>query len=381
MDAKQSANRESALSDTELALWLRLLQLPRFGAVALSKLRNSTHFKLTDLNHMDRASLLQIGFTPAQADKWLKPAQKLIQSSLDWVAQHHSHSVISLDCSNYPAMLAQISSAPLLLFVQGNQAILHQPQIAMVGSRNPGLQGKQLARKIAADLTHSGWKITSGLALGIDGCAHQGCLDVNGETVAVLGTAINQVYPRRHAKLAEQILANQGCILSEFAPGMPSLAENFPRRNRIISGLTYGTLVVEAAIKSGSLITAKYALEQNRDVYAVPGNVNNPMSAGCHHLIKQGAKLVESAEDINSEYSHLDFIQSSSSQKNLQKNSLENLATDQLLDSVEYEVTSLDLVAQRCNLPVNEVLAKLLEYELRGIVASVPGGYVKLGAK
>jgi DNA processing protein len=202
-----------------------------------------------------------------------------------------------------------------------------------------------------------------------------------GKTIAVLGTGIDQIYPRRHYELAARIIENNGTIISEFAPETPVRPDNFPRRNRIISGLSVGTLIIEAAIKSGSLITARYALEQDREVFAVPGNINNPLSQGCHYLIKQGAKLVACVEDINDEFQNLKIWKESESAKKLQINATESLASDLLLDSVDFEVTPLDVVAERSGIPVAQVMSQLLEYELRGLVTAVSGGYLKLGEK
>jgi DNA processing protein len=219
------------------------------------------------------------------------------------------------------------------------------------------------------------------LAIGIDGLAHQGAILGSGLTIAVLGTGIDYTYPRRHVQLAQQILEMGGTLISEFAPYTPVRPENFPRRNRIISGLSLGTLVVEAAIKSGSLITARYAIEQDREVFAIPGNIHNPLSKGCHYLLKQGAKLVEDLGDINEEFQNLSIWKEHSSENKTQKNVNQGLATDLLLDSVDFEATPLDIVAERSGMPVSLVMSQLLEYELRGLVTAVQGGYLKLGAK
>jgi DNA processing protein len=197
----------------------------------------------------------------------------------------------------------------------------------------------------------------------------------------VLGTAIDKMYPKRHVSLAEQILDNDGVIISEFAPGTPSRPENFPRRNRIISGLSVGTLIVEAAIKSGSLITAKYALEQNREVFAIPGNIHNPVASGCNFLIKQGAKLVTCPEDITEEFGLVNLPEITKNPQQVQINPSQSLESDVLLDSVDYEVTPIDIVAKRSGISIDIVMSKLLEYELCGLVSAVSGGYIKLGEK
>ncbi|MFQ3192523.1 MAG: DNA processing protein, partial [Paraglaciecola sp.] len=301
--------------------------------------------------------------------------------SLRWLNSADNRFLLHFDHPSYPNLLKQISSPPPLLYGYGDPKHLNNYQIAIVGSRSPSPQGKENAKLFAIRLSECGWTITSGLALGIDGLSHQGAVLGGFTTIAVLGTAIDKMYPQRHIRLAEQILQSNGVIISEFAPNTPARPEYFPRRNRIISGLSVGTLIVEAAIKSGSLITARCALEQNREVFALPGNIHNPMSAGCHHLIQQGAKLVTCVEDINNEFQHLFLTTSSKKENELEKNMSQSLALDTLLDNVDFEVTPLDIVAQRSGVKVADVMSQLLEYELRGLVTSVPGGYIKLGEK
>ena len=210
--------------------------------------------------------------------------------------------IIPITSLDYPQQLKQISSAPPLLYSLGQTDNLHLPQIAIVGSRRMTRGGENNALQWSRFLANSGFTITSGLALGVDGCAHRGALEAtNGKTVAVMATGIDSIYPQRHRQLAEQILDSGGTLVTEFHPNEKPLPTHFPRRNRIISGLSLGVLVVEAAVKSGSLITARYALEQNREVFAIPGSIHNPQSRGCHLLIKEGAQLVESGDDIIAE--------------------------------------------------------------------------------
>lgn len=360
---------------------LRLSNIPGVGSVAFNKLKILLKGELGELFTLDRSSLIELGFDQKQCNVILNHSGRRSDTVRQWLSADPTHSILHYDQSTYPELLREISSPPLILFCRGNSKILHSPQIAVVGSRNPTLQGKETARTLCSELASVGWTITSGLAMGIDAASHQGAIEKNGNTLAVLGTGINILYPRRNQGLAMQILEHGGCLVSEFAPGIPPRPENFPRRNRIVSGLSFGALVIEAAIKSGSLITARYALEQNREVFALPGNINNPLARGCHYLIKQGAKLVETAKDINEEFQNLSFFQGSGDEKNLQKKFRQSLATDQLLDSVDYDVTAVDVVAQRSNMSISDVLAQLLQYELRGLVAAVPGGYIKLGGK
>lgn len=360
---------------------IRLTRVPGFGAAAFSKVKGALNGELGELFTLNRSALIKCGFSQQQCDAIVNVPINQIDAAQQWACADSAHTILHYDHPSYPEILREIGSAPLVLYCRGDIGLLHSAQIAMVGSRNPTHNGKSLARSISSDLTSAGWTITSGLALGIDAASHQGALDNNGKTVAVLGTGIDILYPKRNNQLAMQILAGGGCIISEFAPGVPPRPENFPRRNRIISGLSKGTLVVEAAIKSGSLISARYALEQNREVFALPGNVNSPLAKGCHYLIKQGAKLVETAQDINEEFQNLSFLQDCGEEKNLQKKYRQSLATDQLLDSVDYDVTAVDVVARRSNMSISDVLAQLLQYELRGLVTAVPGGYIKLGGK
>lgn len=369
----------------ELENWLKLVQIPNFSVVSLKKLKKKFDFQLSELFSKSKSSLEEIGFNQKQIEAILHPNESTINASLEWLNTTNNRFLLHFDHPSYPNLLKQIASPPPLLYGYGDPQHLNNYQIAIVGSRAPSPQGKENAKFFARRLSECGWTITSGLALGIDGFSHQGAVLGGFTTIAVLGTAIDKMYPRRHIKLAEQILQNNGVIISEFAPNTPGRPEYFPRRNRIISGLSVGTLIVEAAIRSGSLITARCALEQNREVFALPGNIHNPMSAGCHHLIQEGAKLVTCVEDINVEFQHLILPalceKVGEKEDKLEKNMSQSLASDKLLDSVDFEVTPLDIVAQRSGIEVADVMSQLLEYELRGLVTAVPGGYIKLGEK
>jgi len=265
-------------------------------------------------------------------------------------------------------LLKTIHSPPLGLFVKGDVSVLDQVQVGLVGTRSPSHYGQTMTEYFASELANAGVTVTSGMAIGIDGIAHKSCLQSGGQTIAVLGSGFRYIYPKRHYQLCEQI-AQQGAVISEFMSYIPPAQYNFPKRNRIIAGLSNGTLVVEAAIKSGSLITAKFALEEGRDVFAVPGNALNPLSEGSHYLLQQGAKLVTKIDDIVEEYFD---IQHSVTTK--QKN---NLAESKLLDSVDYDTTAVDVIVQRSKLPVEQVLTELLDLEVQGLVATVMGGYVR----
>jgi DNA processing protein len=366
---------------SELENWLKLTQIPNFSIASLKKLKQKYDIVLPELFAKSKTSLEAIGFNHKQIEVIIHPNMRIIEDSLRWLNSANNRFLIHFNHPSYPNLLKQISSPPPLLYGYGDPKHLNNYQIAIVGSRAPSSQGKENAKFFANRLSECGWTITSGLALGIDGLSHQGAVLGGFTTIAVLGTAIDKMYPQRHIKLAEQILQSNGVIISEFAPNTLARPEYFPRRNRIISGLSVGTLIVEAAIKSGSLITARCALEQNREVFALPGNIHNPMSAGCHHLIQQGAKLVTCVEDINEEFQHLLLTTSSKKEDKLEKNMSQSLALGTLLDNVDFEVTPLDIVAQRSGIKVADVMSQLLEYELRGLVTSVPGGYIKLGKK
>ncbi|GAA4494980.1 DNA-processing protein DprA [Pseudaeromonas paramecii] len=285
--------------------------------------------------------------------------------------------MVTLDDPAYPLMLRETVGAPLLLFVQGRCEALSAPLLAVVGSRQPTPGGRQAAQYLGSDLVQAGLGLCSGLALGIDGVAHQAALQAQGLTVAVLGTGLAQIYPRRHVALAQAILEQGGALVSEFWPDEGVRAENFPRRNRIISGLSMGTLVVEAAEQSGSLITARFALEQGRELFAVPGSWQNPQARGCHRLIQQGAKLVCCAADILEELGHFLGNQDLHAPSQASQETPAHLPTDNLLDNVGYEATDIDTIAALSRYPIEQVMGKLIELELLGWIASVPGGYVR----
>jgi len=356
--------------------------LPRFTAKRLNVLHRKLHKPLASFLSLDHNSQLALGFDEEQIGLLRRYSQShAFRLASNWHKPEQSQYVLTLHDSLYPSLLREIATPPIALFLKGNIQRIDEAQIAIVGSRNPTTSGKQLAEQFAGQLAALGITITSGLAMGVDACAHQGALDAGGNTLAVLGCGIDTVYPRRNKALYAKMIENDGLLVSEFMPNTPAQAYHFPRRNRIVSGLSLGTLVIEAAFKSGSLITARAALEQNREVFAVPGNVLNPTAAGCNYLIQQGAKLVTNIEDILEEYQHLICHPSNVAQKHSKKSVTSYLATDTLLDSVDIDVTAIDIIAERNKLPVHAVMAALLEYELRGLVASVPGGYIKLRGK
>lgn len=293
-----------------------------------------------------------------------------IDADLSW-SKADNHSLLTWESPEYPNLLREIPDPPFVLYAKGQLSCLKQPLLAMVGSRNPSITGSENAKYFAHALASRGITIVSGLALGIDAQAHLGCLEAAGQTIAVLGTGVDYIYPRRHVHLAEQIIQN-GLLISEFPLKSPPIAGHFPLRNRIISGLSLCTLVVEAALKSGSLITARMALEQNRDVLAIPGSIHNPLARGCHHLLQQGAKLVTSVNDVLDEL-RIENVPT------LNDKSLVSLSQEQekLVSFIGFETTSVDQIILRSGLPLELVITGLAELELHGIIRSLPGGYLR----
>ena len=290
----------------------------------------------------------------------------------------------------YPALLREIASPPPQLFVRGNIDALSLPQLAIVGSRSATPSGAETAHSFAAHLAARGFCITSGLAEGIDAAAHRGALAAGGRTIAVCGTGLDTVYPRQHESLVEEIIASGGAVVSEFAPGTPVNRSNFPRRNRLISGLSVGTLVVEASLRSGALITARHAMEQGREVFAIPGSIHNPVARGCHHLIRNGAKLVETAADIVDELAGLlagltpqDPPHGTAAGENSRETPAEPDAQyAQLLAAMAFDPVDTDTLVSRSGLTIGEVSSMLLLLEMQGLVQSLSGGrYQRVGKK
>ncbi len=287
-----------------------------------------------------------------------------------WLGGGDQRSLLALGDADYPAALLQTADPPLLMYLMGARAHLQPPSMAIVGSRSPTPQGLDNARHFAAEFVADGLVVVSGLALGIDGAAHEGALAAGGATIAVVGTGLDIVYPSRHRSLAHRI-ATAGLIVSEYPPGTPSRPENFPQRNRIIAGLALGTLVVEAALRSGSLITARLAVEAGREVFAVPGSIHSAQAKGCHQLIRDGAKLVECAADALEE---LRAIRSPDRPAAAVEADPEPGPADPLLDALGHDPVTLDALGARTGWPTADLLARLLTLELEGQVARLPGG-------
>ncbi|MCK4950987.1 MAG: DNA-processing protein DprA [Gammaproteobacteria bacterium] len=365
----------------DLACWLAIHRAPGIGPATFQKLLQRFNSAQGVLD-APPAELAECGLRN-KALKYLKePDWKGVEQDLAWLKQPDNH-ILTLKDADYPPLLREITTAPPVLFVHGQLEALNSMQIAMVGSRNPSSSGRQTSGNFARHLASSGFTITSGLALGIDAASHEGALAVGGISIAVTGTGLDRVYPARHRDLAYRI-AEQGALVSEFPIGTAPLPAHFPRRNRIISGLSLGTLVVEAAQKSGSLITAQHALEQGREVFAIPGSIHNPMARGCHQLIRQGAKLVETADDILSELAPMVSVNLAMTSQTIEMSGSMNEKQDldpeyqQLINSMGYDEVAVDELVNRCQLTPESVSSMLLIMELQGYVTSGPGGLYSL---
>ena len=316
--------------------------------------------------------------------------QKL-SAELAYIESQPNLHCLTNDSPLYPRLLREIPRPPPLLYVRGDPTCLSLPQLAIVGSRNPSGGGSENAERFAHFLAERGFAITSGLALGIDAAAHRGALRAGGKTIAVMGTGIDLIYPSRHRQLAQEIVDSGGALVSEFPLGTSSHASNFPQRNRIISGLSGGTLVVEAAVQSGSLITASYALQHDREVFAIPGSIHNPLARGCHQLIRQGATLVETAQDIVDQlagllsYKRQEVRSAKTLQPELFGESVDAkpetlLSADEqsLLQALGYDPLPVDLLAERTGLDVGNLSAQLIGLEIKGLIQQVGACYQRV---
>lgn len=370
------------MNEKELTFWLTLCQAPRIGIKKIRQLLSK--YTIAELQGFQLDDWLALKFQPYQAQFLMAGPHKDIRYCLEWRNKAPDHAIITYLDEDYPSLLKEISSPPPVLFVQGNHHVLTKPQIAVVGSRHASHYGQKNAFSFANSLAEQQFVVTSGLALGIDGYAHDGALKAGGETVAVLGCGFEHLYPKNHQYLAQRI-REQGALISEFIPSIRPRAEYFPRRNRIISGLSLGVLVVEAAEKSGSLITAKFAVEQNRDVFVIPGSIHSSNSIGSNELIRSGACLVQNTQQIVDEIKHLVTWSDNPDRIGEQEeiapliNTQEQLPFVQLLANLGDEATPVDIIASRTHIPVHEVTIQLLELELKGLVVAVSGGYIRNG--
>lgn len=363
----------------ELEAWLRLLESPGIGWVTARELlaRHGSPEAIFALS----AAAQDEGLAPKQRGALAKPPAHLaeqLDKTWAWLQASPTHDIMVLGDADYPDALLQTADPPALLYLQGERSLLASRSLAVVGSRNPTPQGRDNASAFSKALAEAGLTIVSGLALGVDGAAHQGALAGGGSTIAVVGTGLDLIYPTRHAALAAEI-AKTGLIVSEYPLGMPPLSPNFPRRNRIIAGLSEGCLVVEAALKSGSLITARLASEAGREVFAIPGSIHSPLSRGCHELIRQGAKLVESAADVLEELAPLG---TSTVAANTSAPAADLGAEQaQLLDMMGYDPVSLDELQSRCGWPTADLSAALFELEMAGVLRRLAGQLFQRSAR
>jgi DNA processing protein len=353
--------------------WLALDLIPGLGGEGIRKLLRQ--FGTPSAVLSQSASVLGQFVAPAAARAIaLGPAEEKVEASLKWLEDESNH-LLTLAEEDYPKQLLEIADPPPLLYLKGRREILGKPGFAVVGSRNATPSGLQNAEAFARNLSDAGFTIISGMALGIDAAAHRGGLSGAGASIAVVGTGLDLVYPARNKALAHE-LAEKGLIISEFSLGTPALAKNFPRRNRIISGLSRGVLVVEAALASGSLITARQAGEQGREVFAIPGSIHSPFSKGCHQLIKQGAKLVDEANDILVElqWGGAKPAVVAKGDGTDSDDDAEDGETDPVLDAMGFDPVSIDALIGRVKLPADQLIGRLTELELDGAIASMPGG-------
>lgn len=396
-----------------LSTLLKLNQIPRFGSSKIIKLLE--HLNFDEINNMQPIDFKSIGLNSSQINAWFNPDFKMIEQIINW--QNSDQHIIHIFMDEYPFLLKQISNPPIILFVKGDKNILNDNQIAVIGSRNCSRYGEYWAYEFSKKIVQSNLVVTSGLALGIDGISHKSSIENSGKTIAVLGSGLDNIYPHKHQKLAQNIIDSGGAVISEFYPKALPKAENFPRRNRIISGMSLGILVVEASLKSGSLITARLAMEQNRDVFVIPGAIQNSYSQGSNNLIKQGAILVDDFSDIlnnikiplkiktdtpitsKTNYTQTEFnfsnqlfsenINKKTSDKTSEKNNLQPFPKkdenrwqqlpeiqQKIGKHINFKAISIDDLSVATGITIENILVELLDLELNGLILNINGGYV-----
>lgn len=373
------------MAEDELAGWLRLVRTPGLTPRAARALLASfgSPQAVWAASRSARTAVVGLAAADAIAADDETALRATLAATQAWLQASPAHRVLTLADADYPPLLLQIPDPPLLLFLRGDARWLAAPALAMVGSRSATAQGLATARDFGTHFARCGLAVVSGLALGIDGAAHEGALAGGGITVAVIGTGPEQDYPRRHVGLAARIAA-QGVVVSEYPPGTPPLPANFPRRNRLIAGLSLGTLVVEAAVQSGSLITAKLATDFGREVFAIPGSIHAPQARGCHALIKTGAKLVETAQDVLDELRWAPAAMPAAgpapagpAATKAPRRQPDEEPADPILRALGHDPLALDELAARTGFGAPELAARLLDLELAGRVARLPGGLVQ----
>lgn len=388
------------ITEDELRARLQIWRAVGIGPASLNRLLNHFGSAVAALEGSN-ADIAKAGLKPDTLQNLRAVPAEAALADLEWLHRaQHRHILVPED-PRYPKLLRDLKAAPPILFVAGRPELLNEPQLAMVGSRTPTTYGKENAQAFAQYLAKHGIIVTSGLALGIDTVSHQGALDAGGSTIAVIATGLDIIYPAKNRSLAERIV-QQGAIVSEFPIGVKPQAPNFPRRNRIISGLSLGSLVIEAALQSGSLVTAQHALEQGREVFAIPGSIHSPLAHGCHRLIRQGAKLVETAADILEELAPqlqaylgltfeqteiqstkpakpvkpLSFLKSLTTQENTEERSEVELDPEeqQILATIGLEPIPIDQIVIQTGLTPDVVSSMLLMLELQGYITACGGG-------
>jgi DNA processing protein len=351
------------IDDKNLYLWLLLTLTPKVGIVTIQKLLH--HFgSIENIYNQSQGTLAQIVKSTVASLIANKVSHAEADNSMKWM-EDNNHLIISIDSPLYPVELANISDPPYVLFLKGNVELLKQNKFAIVGTRHPTEQGTNNASRFAKDLSNNGLTIVSGMATGIDRAAHLGAIEGKNSTIGVIGTGIDEIYPLSNKDIYQKVLDNNGLIISEFALKTPPLVNNFPRRNRIIAGLSLGLLVVESALDGGSMLSAGMALDMGREVMAIPGSIHNPVARGCHKLIKTGAKLIETSNDILEDLR----IQTTTMTYNHSPDT-----ANPILTTMGFEPITIDKICSNLNIEFNDLCAKLLELELTGEIINCGGG-------
>lgn len=353
-------------------IWLRMSQvnkvLPQYALQIINKLKQ--------LNRMSCTTLQKCGLNEMQSLQFLNMPTHRINLVLKWL-DNKENQMITFSNPQYPFLLKQIHNPPLILFIVGRQELLATAQIAIIGSRQASEYGQKWTEIFVKEFVSYGLTITSGLALGIDGMSHKAAIANHGNTIAVLGSGLGNIYPKQHISLAEQI-KQEGLLVSEYLPDTPPLPKQFPRRNRIISGLSKAIVVIEAGMKSGSLITARYAIEQNRDLFTLPAPLGNTAFSGNHWLLQQGAYLLAQPEDIIQHLEcELSWVQSELVGEDIPVTEF-NLTENKILGMVGYQATPVDVIAEQMQMPITQIISLLTEMEINGIITSTAGGYIRL---
>ncbi len=354
--------------------WLIL----HFSWISALKFKTLMH-QFSDVSQLvmaDEKYLAALGLSKEIIEKIKNPNQKEIEKALEFSLKNERH-ILTFDHPDYPPLLKEITDPPLLLYLWGNPKVLQEPSIGIVGSRNPTHSGAENAYYFAYELSKRGFCITSGMAIGIDGQSHRGALEADGKTIAVLGSGLQHIYPYKHRELAELIAIN-GAIISEFSLETPPNAIHFPKRNRIISGISMGTLIVEATLRSGSLITARLAMEQNREVFAIPGSIHAPQSKGCHAILKDGATLAEDVDDIVKEVGQFTTPEGALICPKKTQKEPKDPKSQLVLNAIGFDQVSVDQLVSRLGLSPGSVSALLVSLELQGYIKPTAGGYIRV---